>query len=161
MPKKTRPPIWQALGLGVLAGMRSASAPAVASHILSRRPSGHLAKSTLDFMQSKRTAVIFKILAASELIADKLPSAPNRIKPIGVVFRCISGSLAGASIYKASGKNMLTGALLGSAAALGSTFGSFFIRKNTVNRLNLFDPIAGGVEDVLVVGAGVGLAYTA
>jgi hypothetical protein len=65
--------------------------------------------------------------------------------------------LAGASIYKASGNNVLQGALLGSVAALGSTFGSFLLRRDIVNKLNIFDPLIGAIEDALVVGAGVGL----
>ena len=161
MSSKIKAPFWQVLGLGVIAGSRSAAAPAIASQILQHRHSGYLAKSSLDFMQSENTAVILKILAAGELIGDKLPAAPNRIKAAGVVFRCLSGSLAGASIYKATGHNALAGALLGSAAALGSTFGSYFLRKKAVSKYNLYDPIVGGVEDALVIVAGISLICTA
>ena len=157
MQLKISQPLWQAIGLGVLAGMRTASAPAITSHILSHHHSANLEKSLLGFMQSKNVATVLKVLAIGELFVDKLPSTPNRIKPTGVIFRCLAGSLAGASIYKASGNNALQGALLGSAAALGSTFGSYFLRKDTVNKLHAFDPLIGAIEDALVVGAGVGL----
>ncbi|MDB5005905.1 MAG: putative rane protein [Mucilaginibacter sp.] len=150
-------PFWQVVGLGVLAGMRTTSAPAIASHILSHHNSGHLAKSSLDFMQSDNIAIAMKVFAVGELIADKLPFTPNRIKPVSVITRCVSGSLAGASIYKAVGKNALQGAALGTVAALGSTFGSYFLRKSTVNKLKIFDPFIGAIEDALVIGAGVGL----
>ncbi len=148
---------WQAVGVGALAGMRSTAGPAIASHILSNHNSGHLAKSPLDFMQSPKAATVFKVLAIGEIVGDKLPSAPNRIKPAGLVFRCLAGSLAGASIFKASGKNAFAGAALGSIAALGATFGSFFLRKDMVDRFSLFDPIIGATEDLLVLGACVGL----
>src|SRR3954467_2113223 len=120
MRLKISKPFWQVVGLGVLAGMRSASAPAIPSHILSHHNSGHLAKSSLDFMQSENIAITMKPFAVGELLFDKLPQMPNRTKPISLVARCLSGSLAGASIYKASGKKALTGAVLGSVAALGS-----------------------------------------
>ena len=158
MKLKISQPFWQVLGLGVLAGMRTMSAPAITSHILSHHNSGHLAKSPLDFMQSEKVALGLKVLAVGELITDKLPSTPNRTLPLGIAFRCLSGSLAGASIYKATGKNALIGAAVGSVAAFGATFGSYLLRKNTVSKFKLSDPLIGAVEDVLVIGAGVGLA---
>lgn len=97
-------------------------------------------------------------MAISELVIDKLPSTPNRTMPPVIIVRCLSGALAGASIYKASGGNVITGALLGATAAFASTFGSFYLRKGAVKKTKLFDPIVGAIEDALVIGAGVGLA---
>lgn len=73
----------------------------------------------------------------------------------------LSGVLAGASIYKAAGGKMGTGALLGGAAALASTFGSYYLRKSTVKSSHIVDPIIGAIEDALVIGGGVGLAKLA
>ncbi|ASU34516.1 DUF4126 family protein [Mucilaginibacter xinganensis] len=158
---KLTKPFWQVLGLGILAGMRTTSAPAIASHILSHHQSKTLKKSPLDFMQSGNVALGMKILAMGELVGDKLPQAPNRIAAGGVIGRCLAGSLAGASIYKAAGSNALTGALLGSVVALGSTFGSYYLRKYTVQKTHAFDPYVGAIEDVLVATAGAGLIITA
>jgi uncharacterized membrane protein len=160
MKLKISHPFWQVLGMGVLAGMRSSSAPVITSHILTHHHSKKLKKSPLNFMQSQGVANVLKVVALSELVMDKLPSTPNRIKPPVVAIRCLSGALAGASIYKASGGNAITGALLGASAALASTFGSFYLRKETVKKTRLFDPVIGAIEDALVIGAGVGLART-
>jgi uncharacterized membrane protein len=157
MKLKTAKPFWQVAALGVLAGMRTTSAPAIASHILSRRHSAQLSKSPLSFMQSKYTAIASKAFAVAELVGDKLPGTPNRTDPRGVAFRCLSGSLAGACIYKASGNSAFTGALIGAAVAFGSTFGSYFLRKSAVEKFQIFDPLAGAIEDALVIGAGVAL----
>jgi uncharacterized membrane protein len=154
-------PFWQSLSLGLLAGMRSASAPAITSHILSHHQSNALADSPLKFMQSEKVATALKFFAVQELVADKLPGVPDRIKPISVAFRVTSGALSGASIYKANGGNTVIGALIGGSAAAASTFASFFIRKATVKHTTIIDPIIGSLEDVLVVGAGVGLSRTA
>ena len=158
---KISKPFWQVLGLGILAGMRTTSAPVVASQILSRHPSNHLAASPLRFMQSGNVALGMKVLALGEAVGDKLPKTPNRIAVGGLVGRCLAGSLAGASIYKAKGNNALVGALLGAAATLGSTFGSYYLRRFMVAKTDIFDPYIGAIEDVLVAAAGTGLIMTA
>ena len=161
MQLKLSKTFWQVLGLGVLAGMRTTSAPVVASQVLSRHPSKHLANSPLRLMQSTNVALGMKVLALGEAVGDKLPKTPNRIAAGGVIGRCFAGSLAGASIYKAAGKSALTGALLGSAVALGSTFGSYYLRRFVVNKTGIFDPYIGTIEDALVAGAGAGLIISA
>ena len=150
-------PFWQVLGIGALAGMRTSSAPVITTHILSHHQSKALANSPLSFMQSKTVANTLKILAISELVADKLPSTPNRTNTGGLVFRGFAGALAGASIYKASGNNIIVGASLGAASAIASTYASFILRKTTVKATKLLDPIIGGIEDALVIGVGIGL----
>lgn len=158
---KISKPFWQVFGLGLLAGMRTTSALVIVSQILSKHPSKQLAKSPLSFMQSGVTAIGVKILAAGELVGDKLPKTPDRTSTTGLIGRCLSGSLAGATIYKASGNNALTGALLGSIVAFGSTFGSFYLRKFIVDKKDVFDPYIGVFEDALVAGGGVALIISA
>jgi len=159
--KEIKHPFWQVVGIGTLAGMRTSSAPAITSQILSRHHSKRLEKSPLKFMQSKTVADVLTVLSVTEVIADKLPSAPNRIEPGGIIFRGLSGALAGASIYKASGNNVLAGTLIGAASAVASTYMSFFLRKSIVKNTSIIDPIIGALEDALVIGAGVGLAQVA
>lgn len=154
-------PFWQALSLGTLAGMRSMSAPAVVSHILSHHHSRSLENTKLDFMQTSGVATTLKVLASAELVGDKVPGAPDRTKPAVLITRMLSGALAGASIYKASGNNAITGALLGTAAATLSSFAFLYLRKTAVKHTKLVDPIVGGIEDALVLSSGVALATTA
>jgi len=154
-------PFWQVLGVGALAGMRTSSAPAITSHILSHHHSKRLENTPLNFMQSKMVANTLTLLALSEIVVDKLPSTPNRTKPAGIAFRCLSGALAGASISKATGGKVFAGALIGAGSALASTYISFLLRKTTVKGTGIIDPIIGAIEDALVIGAGVGLAQLA
>jgi len=147
-------PFWQVLGIGALAGLRSAAAPAITSHILSHHHSKGLEGTQLNFMQSKITANALKLLALGEVVMDKMPFTPNRIKPAGVAFRCLSGALAGASISKATGGKIGAGALFGAASALAATYISFLVRTSAVKATGIFDPIIGGLEDALVIGAG-------
>lgn len=146
------------ISLGALAGMRTLSAPVITTHILSSSPSKKLEQSTLRFMQSTTVAAVLKVLAVTELIADKLPSTPNRTEPAGVAGRCLSGALAGASIYKAAGGKTLTGALIGGTAAIAATYGSYYLRKSIVKANHIADPLIGAAEDALVIGAGISLS---
>jgi len=159
--KEIKHPFWQVIGIGTLAGMRTSSAPVIASQILSHHHSRRLERSPLNFMQSKTVANVLTILSVSEVIVDKLPTTPNRTKPAGIIFRGLAGALAGASIYKASGNNVLTGTLIGATSAVMSTYISFLLRKNIVKNTSIIDPIIGALEDALVIGAGVGLAQVA
>lgn len=161
MALKVTDPFWQTIGLGTLAGMRSMSAPAITSHILSHHQSKNLEGSPFRYMQSEKVATVLKVLAVSEFIGDKLPSAPNRIKPLVLGGRIISGAVAGASIYKAAGGKALNGALIGGASAAASTFISFFIRKATVKRTTFIDPVIGMIEDALVAASGASLITAA
>jgi uncharacterized membrane protein len=161
MKLKITHPFWQVLGIGVLAGMRSTSAPAITSHILSHHHSKRLERSQLNFMQSENVSKVLKLVAFSEFVMDKLPSTPNRIKPAIITARCLAGALAGSSIYKATDGNAITGAIVGAVAAFASTFSSFYLRKGTVKKTHLFDPVVGAIEDALVIGAGIGLARIA
>jgi uncharacterized membrane protein len=112
-------------------------------------------------MQSKAVANTLTVLSIGEIVMDKLPSTGNRTAPGGVIFRGLSGALAGASIYKASGNNVLVGSLLGAATAVASTYLSFMLRKSAGKKTSIVDPILGGIEDALVIGAGIGLARVA
>jgi len=150
-------PFWQVLGIGALAGMRSSAAPVIASQILSHHQNKRLGKSPLKFMQSGRVSKTLRAMAISEVIIDKLPSTPNRINVTGLIGRGLSGALAGASIYKAIGGNTAMGAALGGAAAIASSFGSFYLRRDAVKKTRIFDPIIGAIEDALVIGAGAAL----
>lgn len=153
-------PHWQVITLGILAGMRSMSAPAITSKMLSHHHSKRLERSSLNFMQSAKTANILSVMALGEFVGDKMPSAPDRIALPAIISRSISGAIAGASIYKAAGGNLYAGAILGSVTAVAATFGSFYLRKTMVKHANLIDPIIGSIEDAIVLGTGLGLAET-
>jgi len=159
--KEIKHPFWQVIGIGTLAGMRTSAAPVITSQILSHHHSKRLEKSPLRFMQSKTVANALTVLSVTEVVMDKLPSTGNRTAPGGIIFRGLSGALAGASIYKASGNNVWVGSVIGAASAVASTYLSFIVRKTVGKKTGIIDPILGGIEDALVIGAGIGLAEIA
>ncbi|AHM58856.1 hypothetical protein D770_02945 [Flammeovirgaceae bacterium 311] len=138
-------------GLGAVAGMRTTIAPAVLSHYLSHNPKKSLAKSKLGFMQSSTAAVVTKILTAAEIVADKLPAAPNRIIFSQTLPRVLSGAFVGAVVYKAGKQSSVEGILIGGASALAATYASFYIRKLLGKIPLVKDPLLGVIEDVVAV----------
>ena len=72
-----------ALGIGIVAGLRSLTAPAVlawGAHLGWLNLHG----SPLAFMGSITAVAVFSLLAIGELIADKLPMTPKRTAPVAV-----------------------------------------------------------------------------
>src|SRR5947208_364110 len=95
-----------AFGVGVAAGLRSLTPPAVvawAAHL------GwlNLNNSPLAFMGSIITVVIFSILALFELFVDLRPSTPKRTAPIPLGARILMGGLCGACLYAASNQPLV------------------------------------------------------
>ncbi len=144
-------------GLGAVAGMRAAIAPAIVSHYLSNNPRKAVAKSNLAFIQSPTAGVVTKVLGAAELTADKLPAAPNRIAFAQTLPRVLSGAFVGAVLSQAAKTNIITGMLVGGASALATTYVSFFLRKMLSNIPYVKDPILGAVEDYVAISSGAAL----
>ena len=147
----------RAVGLGIIAGMRTFMAPAVVSHMYSRHSSKSLKQSPLNFFQTITASKVFKVLAAGELVADKLPGAPNRTALPGLVGRTLAGIVCGATVYKASNKKPYIGAIVGGTAAVASTFACFYLRTAIAKNKFVPDAVIGGIEDVLAIAGGVAI----
>ncbi|WP_201985614.1 DUF4126 family protein [Hymenobacter rubidus] len=148
---------WPVMGFATLAGMRSVSAPAFLSHYLSRQPHSGLAKSPLRLLQKPIAAKLLKVLAAGEMVMDKLPGTPNRTAPPVLLGRLLSGALVGAAWYKSRHGSALGGGVLGGLAAVAATFASYALRTGISRQANVPIALVGVGEDALVVGSGAAL----
>jgi len=142
-----------AVGIGIVAGLRSLTAPAGvawAAHF------GwlNLHDSALGFMGSTAVIVIFSLLAIGELVADKLPMIPKRTAPVPLLARIITGSLCGACLCAAAGKSLIAGALLGGTGGVIGAFAVYQGRRRLVNNLHIHDFVVAVCEDLLAVGLG-------
>ncbi|WP_159452051.1 DUF4126 family protein [Hymenobacter roseosalivarius] len=151
----------QALALGAIAGMRSMSAPATISHVLSKNKSKAIGRSPLRFLQSPTTAKVLKGVAVSEMAADKLPGMPDRTSPPVLLGRILAGGLAGAAAYKAQNDSIVKGALIGSAVAVAATYGALYLRKALGSSTGLPDPVWAVVEDSLVLKSALAVVHDA
>jgi uncharacterized membrane protein len=140
-----------AFGIGIVAGLRSLTAPAVVawSAYLNWL---NLHGSPLVFMGSTAAVAIFSLLAIGELIADKLPTMAKRTAPAPLIARIITGGLCGACLCAAAGKLLIVGALLGGMGGVIGAFVGYAVRKRLVNNLHIKDFVVAVCEDALAVG---------
>ena len=147
--KRTNPsPLSTVIGLAAVAGSRSMMAPALLSHALKDRRSHQLKRSWLGWMQSPKTATVFKVLTFGELIGDKLPGAPDRIETPGLVGRALSGALVGTTLYVRQGRGAWAGAAWGVLGAVASSYACYYLRQQLDASTSIPDPVWGAVEDL-------------
>ncbi|OBI15222.1 DUF4126 domain-containing protein [Mycobacterium sp. E2327] len=140
-----------ALAIGVVAGLRSLTAPAVVAW------GAYLGWLDLhgtwaSWMGNIITAIVFTVLAVGELVNDKLPKTPARTAPPIFAARIITGGLAGAVLgawphwtFSALGAGII-GAVLG-------TFGGYQARKRLAAVAGKDLPIAL-LEDAVAIFGG-------
>jgi uncharacterized membrane protein len=140
-----------AIGIGIVAGLRSLTAPAVvawAAHIGWLNLHG----SPIAFMGSTTAAIILSILAMAELIADKLPMTPKRTAPVPLVARIVTGGLCGACLCAAAGQSLGIGIVLGGIGGVIGAFAGYEIRRKLVTALNTKDIFIALLEDLVTIG---------
>lgn len=147
--------LYKALAFGALAGMRSLTAPMLLSHYMSKSISNPLQHTPLRFLGTSTAALALKGLAASEMAGDKIPNAPDRIILPSLLMRSASGALVGAAVYLMNNGKAFEGAAIGAVAAMGATYGSFYLRQYLSAHTRFADPVFGVLEDALVVGSGM------
>ena len=140
--------------IGVVAGLRSMTAPAAVSWAayLGRL---HLGGTWLAFLGHRWTPWILSVLAVAELVADQLPSTPSRTAPPGFGARIVTGALSGAAVGTAGG-TMLGGAVAGIAGAVVGTLGGHSFRARLATALRSDRP-AAFLEDAIAVAGGVAI----
>jgi uncharacterized membrane protein len=146
--------LFLAFAIGIVAGMRSMTAPAVtawAAHTHHLNVAGTL----LSFMGSLVTLVVLIVFAAGEFIADKLPNTPARTKPPGLIARVLTGALSGGCLGLTIGLSLWPGALLGAAGGIAGAFAGYQWRTGLVRALRVPDYVVALFEDALAVGAGL------
>jgi len=146
-------PLLLAFGIGIVAGLRSLTAPAAVAWA-AYLGWVDLHGSSLAFMGSKWTAIIFTVLALIELIADQLPSTPARTAAVGLSARIVTGGLSGACLGVAGGAAVWLGAIGGIIGA----FGGYHARVGLVRGLRVPDFVIAILEDALAIGSGLFLS---
>ncbi|WP_439883318.1 DUF4126 family protein [Pontibacter sp. MBLB2868] len=149
--------IWKTIGLGAVAGMRAMSAPALLSNELSKIPTTRLSHSPLHYLQSGAVSTGLKVMAASEMLGDKIPGIPDRITIPSVLTRAASGALVGATLFTANKDKTMTGAAVGAAAAVAATYISFYLRKLVRKQTSFPDAFSGVIEDAIMLGSGLAI----
>jgi uncharacterized membrane protein len=136
--------------LGMVTGMRSMTAMAVLCWFAYRGDLS-LDDTWASWAAKLTTAVIFTVLALSELVADKLPKTPNRTTPGPLLVRVVMGGLIGSIVAAGLNGSGVEGVILGVVGALIGAFGGFLVRREIVLRLGCKDWQVALAEDVTAI----------
>lgn len=138
-----------ALLLGVIAGLRTMTAPAAVTWAAALGAL-NLTGTPLAFLHAAAAPLIATVLALGELVADKLPMTPSRKVPVQFGARIFMGAASGGAVGLASGAP-LPGVTLGVAGALIGTYGGAAGRAALARTFGRDLP-AALIEDLIAVG---------
>jgi uncharacterized membrane protein len=138
--------------IGVVAGLRSMTAPAVVSWA-ARLGWLHLENTWLAFLGATVTPYILSLLAIGELIADKLPKTPSRKAPGPFATRVVVGALCGGAIG-AQSQSLMGGLLAGALGAVAGTLGGYEARRRLVIAIGGKDLPIALLEDAVAICGG-------
>ena len=140
--------------IGVIAGLRTMTAPAVVAWAAHRHWL-NLLNSPLAFMGSTAAVAVFAVLALGELVVDKLPSTPNRTKLPGLIGRSVLGGLSGACVAVAGAQSIAPGAIFGVAGGIVGAFAGYEVRTRLVRALKVPDFVIALLEDAVAIAGGL------
>ena len=141
-----------ALLMGVIAGLRTMTAPAAVSWAV------HfgwlpLQDTPLAFLGFVATPYVLTALALGELVVDQLPATPSRKVPVQFGARLVSGGFCGAAIGL-SGGALIGGLVAGVIGAIIGTLGGAEARGRLATVWGRDLP-AALLEDVVAVGGAI------
>lgn len=136
--------------LGALTGCRSMMPMCIVCWFAYRH---HLAVhyTWAEWSANRITVIVFTVLAAGELIGDKLPKTPNRTAAFPLVARVAFGGLIGAICATGLHGSAVEGILLGTISAFAGTFLGFHLRHWLVKDQGFPDLPVAIFEDAIVI----------
>lgn len=146
-----------ALLIGLVAGLRAMTAPAMvswAAHLGWLDLSG----SWLAFLGNTWARWILTLLALVELVTDQLPSTPSRTVPVQFGARIVTGAISGAAVGTAGGA-LVGGLIAGVVGAVIGTLGGRAFRARLAAAFGSDRP-AAFIEDAVAVGGALLIGVT-
>lgn len=140
--------------IGIIAGLRSLTAPALVSW------AAHLgwldlSDSRLSFLGSRAAIITLSTLALAELVADKLPKTPKRTNLGPLVSRAITGGFSSMAMCASAHQPVVIGTILGALGAIAGAFAGYEIRHRLVEAFGLSDFGVAVAEDLVAIGGGL------
>ncbi|MFL5627218.1 MAG: DUF4126 family protein [Ktedonobacteraceae bacterium] len=140
----------RAATLGFATGLRSLTPLALLSWLQADKPSK--SKDSVEtLLDHPAVRITTALLALGELVGDKLPIIPSRLKPGPLTGRLLIGSLAGMSISHQYRQSLLLGALLGIGGAAAGSFMGYYGRTTLANATRIPQGLWGIAEDGLAI----------
>ena len=140
-----------AFGLGAVTGVRSM----IGLAFFSDRAEGTSKKQAKDnpalaLLRMPQAAPIIKVMAAGEVVMDKMPFMPARTDLVPLMGRAALGALVGAAISK---DKWIQGGVVGALGAVISAYAAYHIRKTLHDDRHIPNVVLGMVEDAVVLKA--------
>jgi uncharacterized membrane protein len=154
-----------ALLIGVVAGLRALTAPAVVAWAAAFGWIS-LDGTWAQWVAHPITITVLTILALGELVTDQLPSTPSRRVPMQFGARLATGGFSGAVLATGAVLNPTTWVIVGAigAALIGAVIGTLCgaeARKRLAAAAGGRDRPVALVEDVIAIAGGFGVAALA
>jgi uncharacterized membrane protein len=111
----------------------------------------------LSLIAAPVVAYLFTLLAAGELVADKLPFTPSRLSAGPLAGRLLLGALCGSVLLAVSHQSLLLGAVLGASGGLLGSYLGYTLRRLLVTRAHLPDLVVALVEDAVAIGGALAI----
>lgn len=144
LPSTSPATLLRAAALGAATGSRSTAGIAAVALTSSRNDRGVVASR----LGSRTGTAVTALLAAGELVADKLPATPSRLSPPAVLPRAVLGAASAAAMAARDGHDAALPALVGLAGAAGASVVGMRLRATAARRFGSDLPGAL-VEDAL------------
>jgi uncharacterized membrane protein len=141
--------------VGALAGLRAFTPPAVLSHAVRRNVL--LRRSPLKLLATARLSKGLTSMAAGELVTDKLPFTPSRLKSGPLAARMASGAVCGTALCISARESVGKGAALGAVGALAGALAGYHLRQRLDREMPDFTVAL--VEDAIAVGGSIAVVY--
>lgn len=148
-----------ALSIGVIAGLRAMTAPAVVAWG-AMLGWVDVADKWSEWMAHPVTVVVLTVFLVGELVTDQLPKTPSRRVPAQFLTRLITGAFAGAVVGSVVFHTFI-GLGAGIVGAVLGTLGGAALRSRLADANNGNDRPGAFGEDVLAVGGGFLVVFLA
>ena len=135
--------------IGAVCGLRAFMGPAITAGAANRRMLD-LNKTSLAWMATDDTAAAMVLLAAGELLFDKLPFVHHRMRTMSLATRFIAGAICAVAI--GNGRKpyeKIMGAIVGGTAAVAAAYAGYEYRRHA--KMPAFAKAL--IEDSVAVGA--------
>jgi uncharacterized membrane protein len=146
------PVVARAVTLGFVSGLRSMAPFALLGWTKGQNPAP--TNDLEHFLDSPAASFMTSTLASGELLGDKLPNTPDRLKPGPMAGRLVIGGMAGLSIFRRYRQPLILGAVLGALGAGAGTYIGYYARQSIADSTRTPQWLLGLAEDGLAFGLG-------
>jgi uncharacterized membrane protein len=133
------------------------AAPALLSQTLRRGDLEGLRDTPFTALGRPKVSITLQLLMIGEMLGDKAPVVPSRTSAPGLLGRVLSGSLVGAALFVAGDRAAIPGAALGAISAVAAAYVGEKLRVEATDKLGVPNPVAGLLEDGIVLFSGTRL----